>query len=90
MKTNRDLFEGLTAKQHLNLLAKSTRQLHVLSNYNNILLAYKPLEVQICRGIEALADAAGKEIKTTPFNCDNYPNKLQFKYKGVLFYQLHR
>lgn len=90
MKTKQDLFEGLTAKKHLNLLAKNTRRLHELSNCNNILLAYTPLEVHISRGIETLAEAAGKELKTTPRNCDTYPNKLQFKYKGVLFYQLQR
>ncbi|MEL7660360.1 hypothetical protein [Acetobacterium wieringae] len=90
MKTNRDLFNGLTAKKHLNLLAKNTRRLHELSDCNNILLAYKPLEVQICRGIETLAEAAGKKLKTTPYNCESYPHKLQFKYKGVLFFQLQR
>lgn len=90
MNTNQELFEGLTVKEHLKLLTKNTWQLHKLSSCNNILLAYTPLEVQICRGIEALAAAAGKKIKTTSRNCDTYPNKLQFKYKGVLFYQLHR
>ena len=90
MKTERDLFEGLTAKKHLNLLVKNTRRLHELSNCNNILLAYTPLEVHICRGIETLAEAAGKELKIMPRNGDTYPNKLQFRYKGVLFYQLQR
>lgn len=90
MKTERDLFEGLTAKKHLNLLAKITRCLHELSVCNNILLAYTPLEVHISRGIEALAEAAGKELKTTRHNCDTYPNKLKIRYKSVLFYQLQR
>lgn len=90
MKTKQDMFEGLTAKKHLKLLAKNTRRLHELSNCNNITLAYAPLEVHIFRGIETLAEAAGKELKTTLFNSDKYPNKLQFSYKGVLFYQLQR
>lgn len=63
MKTDRDLFEGLMAKKHLKLLAKNTRRLHELSVCNNILLAYTPLEVYISRGIETLAEAAGKELK---------------------------
>ena len=90
MISKHDLFEDLTAREYLKLLAKNTKQMHDLATCNNILLAYTPLEVHISRGIEALAAAAGKEIKTTPRNCDIYPNKLQFKYKGVLFYQLHR
>jgi hypothetical protein len=45
-------------------------------------------EIQVCRGIEKLAEEAGKAVKTEPYDNPDFPVKKSFEYRGVTFFQI--